>query len=65
MMRYTAVGTGAQAADYLVSFAATVDADELMVVHASPGIDARLRSLEILAEAASVHSSVGDGSIMD
>ncbi len=52
MMRYTAVGTGAQAADQLAAFAASIDADELMVVHASPGIDARLRSVQLLADAA-------------
>ena len=50
----TAVGTAEQSADYLSAFAATIDADELMVVHASPGIDARLRSVELLAEKMSV-----------
>jgi luciferase family oxidoreductase group 1 len=52
MMRYTAVGTPTVVADYLASFAEHAQADELMVVHASPGIDARLRSLELLADVA-------------
>ncbi|MCB1040114.1 MAG: LLM class flavin-dependent oxidoreductase [Acidimicrobiales bacterium] len=52
MMRYTAVGTPKVVGDYLTSFAEHAGADELMVVHASPGIDARLRSLDLLADAA-------------
>jgi luciferase family oxidoreductase group 1 len=52
MMRYTAVGTPSTVADYLASFTEHAQADELMVVHASPGIDARLRSLDLLADVA-------------
>jgi len=52
MMRYTAVGTPATVADYLASFTEFAQADELMVVHASPGIDARLKSLDLLADVA-------------
>jgi luciferase family oxidoreductase group 1 len=52
MMRYTAVGTPSTVADYLASFAEHAQADELMVAHASPGIDARLRSLDLLADVA-------------
>lgn len=52
MMRYTAVGTPEVVADYLASFAEHAGADELMAVLASPGIDARLRSLELVADVA-------------
>ena len=52
MMRYTAVGTPEVVADYLASFAEHAQADELMVVLASPGADTRLRSLDLLADIA-------------
>jgi luciferase family oxidoreductase group 1 len=52
MMRYSAVGTADQVQAALDAFAVHADADELMVVAASPGIDARLRSLELLADVA-------------
>jgi luciferase family oxidoreductase group 1 len=52
MMRYTAVGTADEVADFLASFTAFATADELMVVHASPGVEARLRSVDLLADAA-------------
>jgi luciferase family oxidoreductase group 1 len=51
MMRCTAVGTPAQAAGYLLAFAAEARADELIVVPAAPGVEARLRSVELVAEA--------------
>jgi luciferase family oxidoreductase group 1 len=51
MMRYTAVGTGDAVRSYLDEFAAHADADELMVVHAAPTIDARLRSVDLVADA--------------
>jgi len=50
MMRYTAAGTPEAVREYLDSFAVHADADELMVAPSSPGIDARLRSLELLAD---------------
>jgi alkanesulfonate monooxygenase SsuD/methylene tetrahydromethanopterin reductase-like flavin-dependent oxidoreductase (luciferase family) len=50
MMRYSAVGTPDAVKEYLDSFAVHADADELMVAPASPGIDARLRSLDLLAD---------------
>jgi luciferase family oxidoreductase group 1 len=50
MMRYTAVGTPAQAAAYLEAFAAEAHADELIVVPAAPGVGARLRCVELVAE---------------
>jgi luciferase family oxidoreductase group 1 len=52
MMRYTAVGPPEVVKEYLDDFAARADADELIVVHAGPSIDARLRSLELLADVA-------------
>lgn len=52
MMRYTAVGTPDIVADYLASFTEHAQADELMVVHAGPGTDSRLRSLDLLADVA-------------
>jgi len=52
MMRYSAVGTPSEVKEYLDGFAVHADADELIVVPASPGIDARLRSLELLADVA-------------
>jgi luciferase family oxidoreductase group 1 len=51
MMRYSAVGTPGSVRSYLEDFAAHAEADELIVVHASPTIDARLRSLDLLADA--------------
>ena len=50
MMRYSAVGTPEAVREYLDSFAVHADADELMVAPSSPSIDARLRSLELLAD---------------
>jgi luciferase family oxidoreductase group 1 len=49
MMRYTAVGDAAEVRDYLDAFVPHADADELIVVHAAPTIEARLRSAELLA----------------
>ncbi len=51
MMRYSAVGEPATVRDQLVDFRAHADADELIVVHASPTLEARLRSVALLAEA--------------
>ncbi len=58
MMRYTAVGTAAQVSAYLDDFVVEADADELIVVPSAPGIDARLRSLELLADAWGLPSDV-------
>ncbi len=49
MMRYSAIGSPDAVKEYLDGFAVHADADELIVVAASPGIDARLRSIELLA----------------
>jgi luciferase family oxidoreductase group 1 len=54
MTRYSAVGEPADVRTYLTDFAAHADADELIVAHQSPTIDARLRSAELLAEAMSL-----------
>ena len=51
MMTYTGVGTGAEVADYVARFGESVGADELIVAHASLATPARLRSVELLAEA--------------
>jgi luciferase family oxidoreductase group 1 len=51
MMRYSAVGEPGAVRSHLEEFREHADADELIVVHASPSIGARLRSLELLADA--------------
>jgi len=51
MMRYSAVGSPGAVRAYLEGFREEADADELIVVHASPSLDARLRSAELLAQA--------------
>jgi luciferase family oxidoreductase group 1 len=50
MMKYSAVGTAEQVHAYLDDFARHADADELIVVHQAPALDARLRSVRLLAE---------------
>jgi len=51
MMKYTAVGTPDDVRDYLTEFAAGTKADELIIAHASQGLDDRLRSVELTAAA--------------
>jgi len=51
MMRHTAVGTPDDVRAYLESFAAETGADELIIAHASTGLDDRLRSVELTAAA--------------
>ena len=51
MMTYSAVGDIAAVRDYLERFAEHAQADELMVTNAAPGLDNRLRALELLASA--------------
>jgi len=51
MGRYSAVGTRADVKAYLEQFVKTADADELITVHPSPSLEARLRSVELLAAA--------------
>lgn len=49
MTRYTALGTRDEVCAYVREFAKLAEADELMTVHASPSLDQRLRSIELLA----------------
>jgi luciferase family oxidoreductase group 1 len=51
MVSYSAVGTPAEVGEYIEAFAEHADADELMTVHLAPSAQARLRSVELLAEA--------------
>jgi luciferase family oxidoreductase group 1 len=50
MMRYTAVGGPEEVASYLDGFVERATADELMVVHAAPTTETRLRSLDLVAD---------------
>lgn len=49
MLTHTAVGNPAEVADALADFATLADADELMVTNPGPGLEQRLRTLDILA----------------
>ncbi|HEX9259295.1 MAG TPA: LLM class flavin-dependent oxidoreductase [Acidimicrobiales bacterium] len=51
MMHYTVAGTPRAVREYLAAFAQHADVDELIVVHAGPGLAARMRSVELTAEA--------------
>ncbi len=51
MMHYSAVGTAGEVATYLTQFAEHADVDEVITAHSSPTIDARLRSVELVANA--------------
>ncbi|MGC4086766.1 MAG: LLM class flavin-dependent oxidoreductase [Polyangiaceae bacterium] len=50
MSVYTALGSASDVKAYVERFAQLAQADELMVVHAAPDVDARLRSLELLVQ---------------
>jgi luciferase family oxidoreductase group 1 len=50
MLTYSAVGTPGQVRDFLERFVHDTQADELIVAHHSPRIEARLRSVTLLAE---------------
>ncbi len=50
MMHYTAVGAPDTVKEYLDDFAIHADADELMVVHSAPTVQARLRSVDLVAD---------------
>ena len=52
MVKYSAVGTPDAVLEYLDEFAAHADADELIVAHQSTGTEARLRSVQLLADVA-------------
>ena len=49
MMTYAAVGTPDEVKAYAQQFVTLTHADELMIVHPSPTLEARLRSVELLA----------------
>jgi luciferase family oxidoreductase group 1 len=51
MLTYSAVGTPPEVSGYLDGFLKKTGADELIVVHQAPGIEERLRSVTLLAEA--------------
>jgi alkanesulfonate monooxygenase SsuD/methylene tetrahydromethanopterin reductase-like flavin-dependent oxidoreductase (luciferase family) len=51
MLTHAAVGTRAEVGEYLDGFLKTADADELIVAHQAPTVEARLRSVTLLAEA--------------
>ncbi|WNV75795.1 LLM class flavin-dependent oxidoreductase [Geodermatophilus sp. DSM 44513] len=51
MLTHTAVGTPDEVRRYLTAFAAEAGADELIVAHQFPGVEGRLRSVELTAEA--------------
>jgi luciferase family oxidoreductase group 1 len=51
MMKFTVAGTAADVKDYVETFARRATADEVIVVHPSSRLDARLRSVELLASA--------------
>jgi luciferase family oxidoreductase group 1 len=52
MLTYSAVGTGAEAATYLAHFQRKTGVEELITVHYADSVDNRVRSVELLAEAA-------------
>jgi luciferase family oxidoreductase group 1 len=51
MLTHTALGTPAEVGEYLDRFVKLADADELIVAHQAPTVEARLRSVTLLAEA--------------
>ncbi|WP_277453482.1 LLM class flavin-dependent oxidoreductase [Janibacter sp. DB-40] len=52
MLTHTVAGDPDEVATGLADFAALADADELMVTNPAPGLDQRVRTLQILAEVA-------------
>jgi alkanesulfonate monooxygenase SsuD/methylene tetrahydromethanopterin reductase-like flavin-dependent oxidoreductase (luciferase family) len=52
MLTYSAVGTGEEAASYLADFQEKTGAQELITVHYADSVDNRVKSVELLAEAA-------------
>jgi luciferase family oxidoreductase group 1 len=58
MMKYTAVGTSREVGEWLTAFAAETGADELILAHASPLSDQRVRSVELTAAAMGITATV-------
>jgi luciferase family oxidoreductase group 1 len=50
MLTYTAIGDGTAVGDYLTRFAELAGADEVMITNVAPGLPARERALQILAD---------------
>ena len=59
MAQYSGVGTPTQVTEYLDRFAEHADADELIVAHQSPTVEERIRSVELLADAAELGTAAG------
>lgn len=59
MLAYSAVGTPHEVAEFLDGFIRHATADELMIVHQSPRIEDRLRSVELLAEVMATRAAAG------
>jgi luciferase family oxidoreductase group 1 len=51
MLTFTAIGTSADVGTYLTNFAERTGAEELITAHYAPEIEARLRSVELTADA--------------
>jgi luciferase family oxidoreductase group 1 len=51
MLTFTALGAATDLRAYLEEFAQRTGADELITTHQAPGLEARLRSVDLLAEA--------------
>jgi putative transposase len=49
--KYTATGTPAEVREYLEEFAASIEADEVIVAHHAQQVDDRLRSVELTGQA--------------
>ncbi|MGH7296346.1 MAG: LLM class flavin-dependent oxidoreductase [Polyangiaceae bacterium] len=58
MLAYAAVGTRDEVRKYVAKFARHARADEVMTVHPAPDVEAKLRSIELLAEGAECGRSV-------
>jgi alkanesulfonate monooxygenase SsuD/methylene tetrahydromethanopterin reductase-like flavin-dependent oxidoreductase (luciferase family) len=61
MLTYSAVGTPEVALAYLADFQQHTGADELIVVHHASSVEGRLRSVELLADAAGLADRAGVG----
>jgi luciferase family oxidoreductase group 1 len=57
MLTHTALGTPAEVGEFLENFRKLADADELIVAHQAPTIEARLRSVTLTAQAMEGHSA--------
>jgi luciferase family oxidoreductase group 1 len=59
MTRYRAVGVAPEVISYVLEFAELARADEVMTVHPAPTVQARLRSIELLAGAMAELAAAG------